>query len=250
MTRPFVGERLLARRSSRWTRRVAESLWAKAHAYKTKRAEKRALRKAPELPSQALLTDQRKTARYRNAKARDQKRWLTLHYEKQAGGIVAGIDEVGRGPWAGPVVAAAVIIAPNKLPDELANEIDDSKKLSAKKREAVAAHLPSCAEIGIGAATPAEIGKLNILGATFLAMERAVRALPTAPQFALVDGNRLPALPCPARTIVKGDSISLSIAAASIVAKVTRDSIMTKLSLRYPALWLGDQFRIRHATTH
>ena len=157
-----------------------------------------------------------------------------LHYEKQAGGIVAGIDEVGRGPWAGPVVAAAVIIDPDKLPDELANVIDDSKKLSAKNREAVAAQLPFCAEIGIGAATPAEIGQLNILGATFRAMERAVCALPTAPQFALVDGNRMPSLPCPARTIVKGDSTSLSIAAASIVAKVTRDRIMTKLSLRYP----------------
>lgn len=157
-----------------------------------------------------------------------------LHFEREVGGIVAGIDEVGRGPWAGPVVAAAVIFNPDKLPEDLANRIDDSKKLSAKRREEVARQLPSCAEIGIGAATPAEIGKLNILGATFRAMERAVRALPTTPHFALVDGNRLPDLPCPARTIVKGDSISLSIAAASIVAKVTRDRIMTRLSHRYP----------------
>jgi len=141
-----------------------------------------------------------------------------LEYEKQAGGIVAGIDEVGRGPWAGPVVAAAVIIDPDRLPDALAAVIDDSKKLSAKKREIVAAQIPSCAEIGIGAATPAEIGELNILGATFRAMERAVRALPISPQFALVDGNRMPSLPFPA---------------ASIIAKVTRDRIMTKLSQRY-----------------
>ncbi len=157
-----------------------------------------------------------------------------LQFEKEAGGIVAGIDEVGRGPWAGPVVAAAVIFDPDNLPDELASRIDDSKKLSAKRREEVARQLPSCAEIGIGAATPAEIAELNILGATFRAMERAVTALPTTPQFALVDGNRLPKLPCPARTIVKGDSISLSIAAASIIAKVTRDRIMTSLSRRYP----------------
>ena len=157
-----------------------------------------------------------------------------LKFEKDAGGIVAGIDEVGRGPWAGPVVAAAVIIDQKKVPLCLSNTIDDSKRLSLARREEIAANLPSCAKIGIGAATPHEIEKFNILGATFKAMERAVNALPVKPDFALVDGNRMPALPCPGQTIVKGDSISLSIAAASIMAKVTRDSIMAKLSLRYP----------------
>ena len=157
-----------------------------------------------------------------------------LKFEKDAGGIVAGIDEVGRGPWAGPVVAAAVIIDPNQISLCLSNIINDSKKLSLTKREDIASHLPSCAKIGIGAATPYEIEKLNILGATFKAMERAVNALPIKPDFALVDGNRMPTLPCAGQTIVKGDSISLSIAAASIIAKVTRDCIMTKLSFRYP----------------
>lgn len=157
-----------------------------------------------------------------------------LKFEQDAGGIVAGIDEVGRGPWAGPVVAGAVIIDPNKIPLRLSNIINDSKKLTLERREEIAAHLPSCAKIGIGAAAPYEIEKLNILGATFKAMERAVKALPIKPDFALVDGNRMPPLPCRGQAIVKGDSVSLSIAAASIMAKVTRDSIMTKLSLRYP----------------
>ena len=157
-----------------------------------------------------------------------------LKFEQDAGGIVAGIDEVGRGPWAGPVVAGAVIIDPNKIPLRLSNIINDSKKLTLKRREEIAAHLPSCAKIGIGAATPYEIEKLNILGATFKAMERAVKALPIKPDFVLVDGNRMPPLPCRGQAIVKGDSVSLSIAAASIMAKVTRDSIMRKLSLRYP----------------
>ena len=157
-----------------------------------------------------------------------------LKFEQNAGGIVAGIDEVGRGPWAGPVVAAAVIIDRDQIPFCLSNSIDDSKKLSLVKREEIASRLPSCAKIGIGAATPYEIERLNILGATLKAMERAFNALPVKPDFALVDGNKMPALPCPAQNIIKGDSSSLSIAAASIIAKVTRDRIMTKLSLRYP----------------
>lgn len=157
-----------------------------------------------------------------------------LHLETESGGIVAGIDEVGRGPWAGPVVAAAVIIDTDRLTGDLASIINDSKKLSAAKRSEIALRLPDCARIGLGAATPAEIGELNILGATFRAMERAVMALGVMPDLALVDGNRLPALPCPARTIIKGDSISLSIAAASIVAKVTRDRLMARLGARYP----------------
>ena len=157
-----------------------------------------------------------------------------LHLETEAGGIVAGVDEVGRGPWAGPVVAAAVILDTTALPQSLAEAIDDSKRLSAKRREDIAQQLPVCARIGIGAAATGEISALNILGATFLAMERAVGALGQIPDLALVDGNRLPALPCPARTIVKGDSVSLSIAAASIIAKVTRDRLMVRLGARYP----------------
>ena len=157
-----------------------------------------------------------------------------LHLETEAGGIVAGVDEVGRGPWAGPVLAAAVIFDATALPVDLADMIDDSKRLSARRREDIAKQLPAFAQIGIGAATTEEITKLNILGATFLAMRRAVESLDTLPDLALIDGNRLPPLPCPARTIVKGDSVSLSIAAASIIAKVTRDRLMARLGARYP----------------
>jgi len=149
-------------------------------------------------------------------------------------GIVAGIDEVGRGPWAGPVVAAAVILDDKRLPDDLVASIDDSKKQKPTRREEIAGRLPAFARIGIGAATPAEIAELNILGATFRAMARAIDALEELPALALVDGNRAPPLPCPVRTVVKGDSVSLSIAAASIVAKVTRDRIMARLAVRYP----------------
>ncbi len=157
-----------------------------------------------------------------------------LRLETEAGGIVAGIDEVGRGPWAGPVVAAAVVLDTGRLSDALARAIDDSKKLTAARRIAIATQLRDCARIGLGAATPGEIGELNILGATFRAMQRAVIALRLTPDLALVDGNRRPNLPCPVRTVVKGDSISLSIAAASIVAKVTRDRLMERLGARYP----------------
>lgn len=157
-----------------------------------------------------------------------------LRLEREAGGIVAGVDEVGRGPWAGPVVAAAVILDVAALPGKLAAAIDDSKRLTAVRREDIARALPACARIGIGAAATGEIAAYNILGATFLAMQRAVTALDALPDLALVDGNRLPPLPCPARTVVKGDGVSLSIAAASIVAKVTRDRLMARLGARYP----------------
>ncbi len=154
--------------------------------------------------------------------------------EREAGGLVAGIDEAGRGPWAGPVVAAAVIIDLDLMPRHLAGQIDDSKVLRPAKRVELAAALIPCARIGIGAASVDEIDRINILQATFLAMTRALAALGVLPDTALVDGNRLPDLPCAARAIVKGDSKSLSIAAASIVAKVTRDRIMAMLSSRYP----------------
>jgi ribonuclease HII len=147
---------------------------------------------------------------------------------------IAGVDEVGRGPWAGPVLTAAVILLPN-CPANLLAQIRDSKALSAARREAIAAELPPYAAIGIGAASVAEIDQLNILAATLLAMGRAVAALPQPPAAVLVDGNRLPPLPYPAETVVKGDARSLSIAAASIIAKVTRDRLMARLAVRYPA---------------
>ena len=156
--------------------------------------------------------------------------------EMDCGGRVAGIDEAGRGPWAGPVVAAAVILPPD-LPDELTDGLDDSKKLSAARREHLFELLTSCAGIdyGVGAASVAEIERDNILAATYTAMRRALRALDNVPDTALIDGNRLPpGLPCLGRTVIKGDSLSLSIAAASIFAKVTRDRIMKSLSARYP----------------
>ena len=154
--------------------------------------------------------------------------------ERAAGGIVAGIDEAGRGPWAGPVVAAAVILDPATLPSSLAGGTDDSKALSPAKRRELYRGLLECAEMGVGAASVREIEEDNILGATLTAMARALAALPRRPSAALVDGNRAPDFPCRVETVVRGDSRSLSIAAASIVAKVTRDEIMARLSARYP----------------
>lgn len=155
--------------------------------------------------------------------------------ERACGGRVAGVDEAGRGPWAGPVVAAAVIL-PADIPDALLDGLDDSKKLTAARREVLLSELAECADIGVGAASVAEIERDNILAATYAAMRRAVAGLGTVPDTALIDGNRLPPdLPCAGRTVVKGDSLSLSIAAASIVAKVTRDRIMASLAARYPA---------------
>ena len=154
-------------------------------------------------------------------------------------GPVAGIDEAGRGPWAGPVIAAAVVLDRDRLPMGLLNTIDDSKALSRAKREAIHAGLRTLIGngvlIGIGGASAAEIDRVNILEATMLAMGRALRALDIIPALALVDGNRAPELPCAVRTEVGGDGISLSIAAASIVAKVTRDGIMAELARRHPA---------------
>lgn len=144
---------------------------------------------------------------------------------------VAGVDEVGRGPWAGPVVAAAAILDPTRTPEGL----NDSKKLSAGRREALFEDLEKSAEIGIGMASVEEIDSLNILRATELAMRRALAALPRAPGFALIDGNRIPpALPCPAQAVIGGDGRALSIAAASIVAKVTRDRLMAELARAHP----------------
>jgi len=154
--------------------------------------------------------------------------------EKELGGIVAGIDEVGRGPLAGPVIAAAVILDIAKMPPRLLEKLDDSKALSAKLRRELEALLTDCATIGLGRAEVAEIDQINILNATMLAMARAYDALGTQADWALVDGNRPPKLPCRVKTIVRGDSISLSIAAASVVAKVARDHEMAQLAQSFP----------------
>ena len=147
---------------------------------------------------------------------------------------IAGVDEAGRGPWAGPVIAAAVILDRDGLDPDLALGLDDSKKVPAARREHLFAALQASARIGVGRAEVADIDSLNILGATLLAMSRAVAALGAAPELVLVDGISVPDLPCPARTVIGGDGLSLSIAAASIVAKVTRDRLMAELALTHP----------------
>ncbi len=158
---------------------------------------------------------------------------LDLSIEMRFNGLVCGIDEAGRGPLAGPVVAAAVILERRRLPRRLRDELDDSKKLSAEARAEFAAMLRRCARIGIGAASVGEIDRRNILQATFVAMRRAVAALGVTPEIALVDGDRAPPLPCNVHTVIGGDGLSLSIAAASVIAKVTRDRIMHRLAQRY-----------------
>jgi ribonuclease HII len=158
----------------------------------------------------------------------------TLDMELAAGGRVAGVDEAGRGPLAGPVVAAAVVLRPN-IPPELAAMLDDSKKLTSEQRLAAFLALRlSTAEIGVGAASVTEILRLNILHASMLAMRRAVLRLGVAPDLALVDGNYPPKLNCAVRCVVGGDALCLSIAAASIVAKVVRDRAMARLAVRFP----------------
>ena len=154
--------------------------------------------------------------------------------EMAAGGVVAGIDEAGRGPWAGPVVASAVILDAATLPASLRDGLDDSKRLKAARREDLLAALRGSARIEVGRAEVAEIDTLNILRATLLAMARAVAELGAPPGLALVDGTHAPALACPVQCVVKGDTRSLSVAAASIVAKVTRDAIMAELARAHP----------------
>ena len=150
---------------------------------------------------------------------------------RKAHGIVCGIDEAGRGPLAGDVYAAAVILGDDVFIDGL----NDSKKLSEKKREQLFDEIIEKADAYcIATATAAEIDELNILGATFLAMKRACDGLEIKAEYALIDGNRTPALDIPAEAVVKGDSKSASIAAASILAKVARDRYMRELDEKYP----------------
>jgi len=172
---------------------------------------------------------------------------FTLERELQAqyGGdvLVIGLDEAGRGPWAGPVVAAAAWLDPERCPAALRRGLDDSKRLRPARRAELLDMLEDCAAqgaaaLGLGEAGVAEIDDANILQASLRAMARAAADLESrsgrVPQAALVDGNRLPELPCPAQAVIGGDGLSLSIAAASILAKETRDRHMTVLALKHP----------------
>jgi ribonuclease HII len=160
----------------------------------------------------------------------DLEAWLGLPW-------VAGVDEVGRGPLAGPVVAAAVILDP----DAPIEGLKDSKKLSAARRESLDALIRERALAwALGLCTPAEIDRINILQASLLAMQRAVEALALQPELALVDGNRCPRLAVPAHPVVKGDSLVPVISAASIVAKVHRDRLMLELEDRHPGYGLAE----------
>lgn len=144
---------------------------------------------------------------------------------------VAGVDEVGRGPLAGPVVAAAVILNPQDVPDGL----NDSKKLTAKRRAALDTALRERAEFAMAEASVSEIDEINILRASHLAMTRAVAALEPAPDFLLIDGNMIPrGMKIPSQAVVRGDSRSVSIAAASIIAKNWRDQVMVDLAQQHP----------------
>lgn len=146
--------------------------------------------------------------------------------------LICGVDEAGRGPLAGPVCAAAVILAPGTVIEGL----DDSKKLTEKKRERLYDIIKEKAlSYGIAYGTVEEIESVNILGATFLAMNRAIASLETKPDFALIDGNRAPkGITIPCETVVKGDGKAMSIAAASVLAKVTRDRLMLEYDKTYP----------------
>ncbi len=150
---------------------------------------------------------------------------LQLH-----GGPVAGVDEAGRGPLAGPVVAAAVILDPERIPDG----INDLKVLDEETRTILYARIRATAIVGVGIADVTRIDRDNILAATLWAMAEAVKQLAVVPKLAAIDGNRAPELGCPSRTIVKGDARCLSIAAASIIAKVTRDRLMVALAIKCP----------------
>ncbi len=169
-------------------------------------------------------------ARLKPARALPTLRLETLLLQS-SGGPVCGVDEAGRGPWAGPVSAGAVILNPDDLPAG----IDDSKALTHARREALEIEIKARAIAwGVGFASVEEIDQLNILHATGLAMRRAIEALAVQPAAALVDGNYRFKLPCPIQTVVKGDSLSLSIAAASILAKTARDRLMVELDVDYP----------------
>lgn len=160
--------------------------------------------------------------------------------ENKFNGLIVGVDEAGRGPWIGPVVAGAVVFFNHEIHPFLLKNLNDSKKLTPKKREELFEVLQQEAKLNhlawaVGEASAQEIDEINILQATFMAMQRAVQALNCKPDMALIDGNRNPRnFPCPSQTLVKGDAKSFSVAAASVVAKVYRDNLMKKLALQYP----------------
>lgn len=162
-----------------------------------------------------------------------EKDWLKYENQAKSQGysFVCGVDEAGRGPLAGPVYAAAVILPDGVIPEG----VNDSKKLSEKKREVLFDIITEEAlDYSIAYATAEEIDDINILQATFLAMKRAIDGLKTKADYAMIDGNRMPPLDIPGETIVKGDANSASIAAASILAKVSRDRFMLKMAEKYP----------------
>ena len=152
--------------------------------------------------------------------------------------VIVGVDEVGRGPLAGPVTAAAVFVDRQKITSDLLTKIDDSKKIPQKQRATISKQIEGIAIIGIGWASSSEIDQLNILEASMLAMQRAIFSLRKQiildPDYILIDGNKVPRLDFPSKAIVRGDEKSISIAAASIVAKCKRDAFMTSLSKLYP----------------
>jgi ribonuclease HII len=155
-----------------------------------------------------------------------------FNLENTINGNVCGLDEVGRGPLAGPVLAACVYVPEQSFPFLL--DVNDSKKISPKKREHLYNEITQHCTYGIGQCTIEEIDDINILQASLLAMRRAYENMDMVCDHALIDGNKLAGLPCPMTTVIKGDSISISIAAASIIAKVTRDQIMNDLNIEYP----------------
>lgn len=170
-----------------------------------------------------------------------------LRFGRDAGKVICGVDEVGRGPLAGPVVAAAVIL-PLKIPRAVRSKIRDSKKMRPEERENLFEPLTQICRYAIAEASVAEIDELNILWASMLAMQRAVAGLGISVDIALIDGDRAPKLDCTAEPIVGGDDISLSIAAASIIAKVHRDRLMKKLALEFPVY--GWEHNAGYATSH
>ena len=168
---------------------------------------------------------------------------LVARHGPERGRVVIGLDEAGRGPWAGPVLAAAVWLDPERCPRALSARLDDSKRLSAQRRAELYETILDCAArglaaVGIGSAPVAEIDRVNILEASLRAMTRAAADLQRnsgrTPAAALVDGNKTPALACPAEPVIGGDGLSLSIAAASVIAKVTRDRRMDALARAHP----------------
>jgi ribonuclease HII len=153
---------------------------------------------------------------------------------RKEGAVICGVDEAGRGPLAGPVVACAAILPLSNISTRLLGALDDSKRLTAEVREAVAEKLRVKAIYALGQASVEEIDRFNILRATFMAMRRAFEQLPLQPTQAIIDGNMKPGLPCAETTLVEGDHLSYSIAAASILAKVARDKMMRELHLAHP----------------